>query len=177
MTFSEATWQGTLPGKPEPYFLDSGDGERSVCFDQLFTVLLSADETQGQFGCFTMEAHKGQRIVAHSHVKDHETFYIVEGNVRVFLEDHEGNQVSKLLTAGDFGFVPATYVHAFEVESTYTKVFGACTAGFERFFHALGKPTDDKGAPTEVYMPPREQMMEAFQRFGNIPKLDQQWKE
>lgn len=177
MTFSEATWQGLLPGSPEPFFLDSGDGERSICFDQLFTVLLSGDETGGQFGCFTMEAGKGQTIPAHSHVKDHETFYVVEGSVKVFLEDHEGVQVSKVLQQGDFAFVPATYLHAFRVDSTYAKVFGACTAGFERFFHALGQPTDDRGVPTMPFIPPMEQMVGAFQRFGNIPKLDQQWKE
>lgn len=177
MTFSEATWQGTLPGRPEPYFLDSGDGERSVAFDQLFTILLSADETDGQFGCFTMEASKGETIVAHSHIRDHETFYVVEGEIRLFLEDHEGNQVSRLLKPGDFGYVPATYIHAFRVESTYTKVFGTCTAGFERFFHDLGQPTDDRGAPTDFYLPSREQMGAAFQKYGNIPKLDQQWQE
>jgi quercetin 2,3-dioxygenase len=177
MTFSEATWQGVLPGRPEPFFLDAGDGERSVAFDQLFTILLSKDETDGQFGCFTMEARKGDTIVAHSHIKDHETFFVVEGEVKLFLEDHEGNQVSKLLTPGDFGFVPATYIHAFRVESSYTKVFGTCTAGFERFFHDLGQPTDDRGAPEEFFMPSREQMGAAFQKYGNIPKLDQQWQE
>ena len=177
MTFSEATWQGLLPGKPEPFFLDAGDGERSIVFDQLFTVLLSQDETGGQFGAFTMEARKGQLIPAHSHVKDHETFYVVEGSLKLFLEDHEGNQVSRVLNEGDFAFVPATYLHAFRVDAPYVKVFGACTAGFERFFHALGKPTDDKGAPEVPFIPSQEQMIGAFQTFGNIPKLDQQWKE
>lgn len=177
MTFSEATWQGILPGRPDPFFLAAGDGERSVAFDQLFTVLLSSDETDGQFGCFTMEAAKGQTIVAHSHVKDHETFYVVEGSLTLFLEDHDGEQHKRLLTPGDFGFVPATYLHAFRVESSYTKVFGACTAGFERFFHELGQPTDDRGVPAQPFIPSREQMGATFQKFGNIPKLDQQWKE
>lgn len=177
MTFSEATWQGILPGSPEPFFLEAGDGERSVVFDQLFTVLLSADETQGQFGCFTMEAKAGQTIVAHSHVSVHETFYVVEGQVKLFLEDHEGNQISKVLRPGDFGFVPATYTHAFRAEGDYNKVFGVSTGGFERFFHALGQPTDDRGAPNVPFIPSREQMGAAFGRFDNIPKLDQQWKE
>ena len=177
MTFSEATWQDLLPGRPEPYFLEAGDGERAIVFDQLFTVLLSKDETDGQFGAFTMEARQGQLIPAHSHVKDHETFYVVEGSLKVFVEDHDGNQVSRVLNAGDFAFVPATYIHAFRVDAPYAKVFGACTAGFERFFHELGQPTDDTGAPTVPFIPPMEQMIGAFQKFGNIPKLDQQWKE
>jgi quercetin 2,3-dioxygenase len=177
MTFSEATWQGVLPGGPEPFFLEAGDGERSVVFDQLFTVLLSADETQGQFGCFTMETRKGDIIVAHSHVDVHETFYVVEGQVKLFLEDHEGKQLTRVLNAGDFGYVPATYVHAFRAEGIYNKVFGVSTGGFERFFHALGTPTDDKGAPSVPFIPSREQMGEAFGRYSNIPKFDQQWQE
>ena len=177
MTFSDPTWQGLLPGKPEPYFLSAGDGERSVVFDQLFTVLLSSDETQGQFGAFTMESHKGQTIVAHTHLNVHETFYVVDGRVTLFLEDHEGNQVTRVLEPGDFGFVPATYVHAFRAEADYNKVFGISTGGFERFFHALGQPTDDRGAPTVPFIPSREQMGAAFGRYDNIPKLDQQWKE
>lgn len=177
MTFSPATWQDALPGKPEPYFLDAGEGERSIVFDQLFTVLLSGDETNNQFGAFVMEAKKGQLIPAHSHIKDHETFYVVEGSLKLFLEDHEGNQVDRVLNEGDFAFVPATYIHAFRVDSPYVKVFGACTAGFERFFQDLGQPTDDKGAPDVPFIPPMDQMVAAFQKFGNIPKLDQQWQE
>lgn len=175
MTFSDPTWQGLLPGAPEPYVLQAGDGERSVVFDQLFTVLLSADETGGQFGCFTMEARKGDTIVAHSHVSVHETFYVVEGRLTLFVEDHDGSQISKVLNPGDFGFVPATYIHAFRAEGDYNKVFGCSTGGFERFFHALGKPTDDTGAPTVPFIPSREQMGAAFSAFDNIPKLDQQW--
>jgi hypothetical protein len=51
--------QFALPGKPVPYFLEAGEGERTHLFDQLFTVLLSGDETDGQFGVFTMEAPRG----------------------------------------------------------------------------------------------------------------------
>lgn len=177
MTFSPATWQGVLPGEPKPYFLDNGDGERAVCFDQMFTVLLSGDETDNQFGAFVMEARKGDLIPSHSHVKDHETFYVVEGQITVYLEDKDGTQTRKVLKEGDFGFVPATYLHAFQVDASYVKVFGACTAGFERFFQNLGQPTDDRGVPEGFYLPPREHMQEVFQRFGNIPKFDQQWKE
>jgi quercetin 2,3-dioxygenase len=82
-----------------------------------------------------------------------------------------------VLNEGDFAFVPATYIHAFRVDAPYVKVFGACTAGFERLFHDLGQPTDDTGAPDIPFIPPMEQMQAAFKKFGNIPKLDQQWEE
>jgi quercetin 2,3-dioxygenase len=76
MTFEFASRpQGSpLPGAPVPYFLSDGDGEHGVVIDSLATVLLSADETQGQFGMFTMDAPKGGAIPAHSHGTHHEIF-------------------------------------------------------------------------------------------------------
>jgi quercetin 2,3-dioxygenase len=40
-----------LPGRPEAFFLQRGEGEHAQLFTDLFTVLLSGDETGGQFGC------------------------------------------------------------------------------------------------------------------------------
>jgi len=177
MTFSDPTWAGVLPGEPRPFFLDSGDGERSVVFDSLITVLLSADETQGQFGMFTLEAPAGRAIPSHTHVDVHEIFYIVEGSVKVFVEDHAGVQTARILKPGDFGYVPATYLHSFRAEAEYNKILGVCTGGFERFFQALGQNTDDRGAPVQPYIPQPEQMGAAFGRYSNIPKFDQVWAE
>ena len=38
-------WKGILPGKPQPYVLRKGEGEHAMLFTDLFTVLLSGDET------------------------------------------------------------------------------------------------------------------------------------
>lgn len=177
MTFSDPTWAGILPGEPKPFFLESGQGERSAVFDSLVTVLLSGNETQNQFGMFTLEAPAGRTIVSHTHEDVHEIFYVIEGKVKVFVEDHEGNQEARILTPGDFGYVPATYLHAFRAEGDFNKILGVCTAGFERFFQALGKNTDDTMPPMPPYIPSPEQMGQAFGKFSNIPKFDQEWKE
>jgi quercetin 2,3-dioxygenase len=50
-----------LPGGPKPYFLSDGEGEKAIVIDSLFTVLLSADETDGQFGVFTMDGPRVTR--------------------------------------------------------------------------------------------------------------------
>src|SRR3954470_19492760 len=90
----------TLPGKPVPYFLEAGEGERAHLFDQLFTVLLSGDETDGQFGVFTMEAPRGRTIPVHSHADVHEIFYVLDGLVRVAIEDTDGEVYDRVLTGG-----------------------------------------------------------------------------
>ncbi len=90
----------TLPGKPVPYFLEAGDGERSHLFDQLFTVLLSGDETDGQFGVFTMEAPRGDAIPVHSHAGVHEIFFVLDGRIRVVVEDGAGRTAAGRTATG-----------------------------------------------------------------------------
>lgn len=83
-------WSGILPGRPEPFFLDKGEGEHAKLFADTFTVLLSGDETEGQFGVFTATCPAGEIIPAHSHADTHETFYVVEGKVLLFVQLADG---------------------------------------------------------------------------------------
>ena len=92
-------WQGQLPGTPEPYVLRRGEGEHAKLFGDLFTVLLSGDETQGQFGIITAECPPGDVIPTHRHDATHETFFVLEGKVRLFFEDPDGAHQTRLRTA------------------------------------------------------------------------------
>jgi quercetin 2,3-dioxygenase len=155
-----------LPGAPVPYFLSEGAGEHAVVIDSLATVLLSADETQGQFGMFTMDAPKGRAIPAHSHGTHHEIFYVVRGEITVFLDDQDGKRQVRELGPGDFGYVPAGIVHAYRVETDQTRILGVSTAGFERFFSVFGVPTEARTYPEQpLGLPPVERIIEAGRRF------------
>src|SRR6185437_8304940 len=81
---------GILPGTPAPFFLDKGEGEKSVVFDTLFTVLLTGDETEGQYDVFTTEGNAGDIIPAHIHPYTHEIFFVLEGAVHVWQDDEKG---------------------------------------------------------------------------------------
>jgi quercetin 2,3-dioxygenase len=52
-------WQALLPGKPQPYVLERGEGEHAMLFTDLFSVLLSGGETEGQLGIITSESPAG----------------------------------------------------------------------------------------------------------------------
>ena len=160
-------FQGILPGTPAPFYLDNGQGEKSIVFDQLFTILLTGDETDGQYGAFTVDAPKGDMIPPHLHVNTHEIFYVVDGSITVWMDDQKGFQGKKLMGKGDFGFVPLNTVHAFRMEET-TRIFGVSTGGFERFFHDMGTPTDQAGVPQQPYITPIPQMIAAGQKYGTI---------
>ncbi|MEV7284968.1 quercetin 2,3-dioxygenase [Streptomyces sp. NPDC093252] len=163
----------TLPGSPEPYFLEAGDGERSVVGNELFTVLISGDETDGQFGCFVMEGPAGEWVPAHSHDDVHEVFYVMEGELEVRMDDRQGKRVKKVLAPGDFAFVPAGLVHNYHILTPRAKAIGVATGGFERFFHAVGLPTDLRGGiPPEPFFASPDVLREAGSRFRNTHRPD-----
>lgn len=96
-----------IPSEPgRPYFIDKGLGDRALLFDNLFTIYAGGEQTENTFNFFTCDAPKGDLIPAHSHPDTYEVFFITSGAVRLFVEDLEGHQYDKLLTEGDFGFVP-----------------------------------------------------------------------
>ena len=156
-----------LPGRPVPYFLDAGEGERAHLFDSLVTVLLSGDETDGQFGVFTLEAPRGEAIPVHRHADVHEIFFVLDGHIRVFVEGTDGERTDRLLTPGDFGYVPAGLRHSFRVESHRSKCLGVNTGGFERFFAAAGRRTDERVPPVPHHIPAPEHLQRAAREYRN----------
>ncbi|WP_166980822.1 quercetin 2,3-dioxygenase [Paramicrobacterium fandaimingii] len=155
---------GILPAAPSPYVLGNGEGEKSLVFDQLFTILLSADETDDQYGAFTMQGHKGDRIPAHMHLATHEIFYVVDGEISVWMDDQADYHSKTTLVTGDFAYVPSGTVHAFQIHNS-SKVFGCGTAGFERFFHAMGQKTNAT-EPGGIYVPDFTVMKAAGEKYA-----------
>lgn len=160
-------YEGILPGTPTPFFLEPGEGEKSVVFDTTFTILLSGDETEDQFGAFTTIGPAGERIPAHYHPNAHEIFYILDGAVQLWIDDQKGFSENRILKQGGFGYIPKGAVHAFQMVEA-SRVFGISTGGFERFFNALGTPTDDPGVPPVPYIPPFPQMLAAGEKYGTV---------
>lgn len=169
-------WKGLLPGRPAPYVLPRGEGEHAMLFTDLFSVLLSGDETNGQFGVITSDSPAGKIIPTHSHNKTHETFYILDGKVRLFFEDADGTKTSKLLLPGDFGYVPAGIPHAYQVEEA-ARMLGVLSGGFERFFQHMGAPTDNGTKDQPPFIPDFPRMQAAAQEHDMQFLRDYQWPE
>ena len=153
-------WKGSLPGRPAPYVLRRGEGEHAVLFRDVFTVLLSGDETDGQFGIITATSPAGDIIPTHAHNGTHETFYILEGRIRLFFVDAAGEKATALLSPGDFAYVPAGTPHAYQVEED-ARLTGTMTGGFERFFQHMGTATDHTGTDQPPFVPDLPRMQAA----------------
>jgi quercetin 2,3-dioxygenase len=157
-----------IPSEPgKPYFIEKGMGDRALLFTDLFTIYAGAEQTEGTFNFFTCDAPKGDIIPTHSHPDTYEVFFVTSGAVRLFAEDLEGEQYDKLLTEGDFGFVPKNCPHSYKVERHRTQIVGVAAGPggtFERFFENLGTPTEDLAVPApKPYIPSPEQ-------FGTVPQ-------
>ncbi|MFJ9928116.1 quercetin 2,3-dioxygenase [Streptomyces misionensis] len=154
------------PGKP--YFIEKGLGDRAHLFGDLVTVYAGGEQTENTFNFFTVEGPKGDIIPAHVHADTHEVFYVTDGAVRLFVEAQDGEQYEKLLTPGDFGFVPKNCTHAYRMERHHNRVVGVAAGPggtFERFFETLGTPTEDFRLPSTPYVPEPEKFGTASRQF------------
>lgn len=82
------------------------------------------------------------------------------------MEDLAGEQHEKLLTPGDFGFVPKNCPHAYRMERHHSQVVGVAAGPggtFERFFENLGTPTGELGLPARPFVPEPE-------KFATVPQ-------
>ncbi|MEL7974815.1 quercetin 2,3-dioxygenase [Isoptericola sp. F-RaC21] len=148
-----------LPAGPSPYFLGEAEGDKLVLFDQLFTLLTTSPQTSGQFDAFVTEGRPGQAVPAHFHRTTHETFFVLSGAIRLWVDDQAGGRETRILEEGGFGYVPRDTIHSYRIERT-GKIFGVTSAGFTDFFRAVARPTDKAGIPepAEFHIPSFDEM-------------------
>ena len=127
---------GEVPADMHPYVLEAGEGIRLVVADQLFTLLTTQGNTNGQFIAVLTEGPKGGAIIEHFHECHTEIFFNLEGQMTVW-----ANRQEMPFQPGDFLHVPPNPIHSYRLASPYTKFLGFLNPGlFEPFFHTLGDP-------------------------------------
>src|SRR3712207_2318025 len=75
----------------------------------LFTFLATAEETGGQLACIDITVRKGIAIPPHTHTRDDESFYILEGAVLCHIGDSEYHAQQ-----GGFVFLPRNIPHTWQ---------------------------------------------------------------
>ncbi len=89
-----------------------------------------------------MKARQGDRIPAHMHLKTHEFFYVVDGEISVWMDDQDGYHTKTTLTTGDFAYRSGGDRPRLQDREHHDRVRRRARAGFERFFHAIGQKTE-----------------------------------
>ena len=127
---------GEIPTGVMPYVLEAGEGKRLVAADQLFTVLTTQKNTDGQFIAVMTEGPKGNAIIQHYHEQHTEMFFCIDGQMTVWANGQE-----LPFYPGDFLHIPPNTVHSYRLDAHYTRFLGFLTPGlFEPFFHTIGDP-------------------------------------
>jgi quercetin 2,3-dioxygenase len=97
-----------LPGKPSPYKLDAGEGQRFTFGGQLATVIARNEDLGTSMAGTILSGGKGEHFPLHRHASTHEAMYVVEGSISFTLGDK-----TFVLSPGDYINIPPGTAHGF----------------------------------------------------------------
>jgi quercetin dioxygenase-like cupin family protein len=148
---------------PKPYRLASGEGLADVWWKTgRITVKAGPDETGNAFSQFVVDDPRGSGPPVHVHHNEDEAFYVLEGQVTMFVG---GERID--LEAGDYCFGPRDVPHAYLVRSEHARFISTISpAGIEQLFVSLGTQVAGAEPPTDMVMPPMPEMARLFADHG-----------
>jgi quercetin 2,3-dioxygenase len=130
--------RNVLPGQQQPYFLESGEGERHSLGPFLATIIGNGRDTGALMEGVVLTGAKDSAVPLHGHKGSHEAIYVLEGSARLRLGDSEF-----ALEGGDYASVPPGTAHSFTFTSHRTRLltwtFGGNGAAM---YAALGEPSE-----------------------------------
>src|SRR3954470_8131960 len=128
-----------------PITLDPGQGEALWFNNDLLTFKATGAQTAGAYLLVEELARQGKVTPLHIHPHETETFYVVEGELRMHIEGEE-----RTVAAGGFVSVPPGVRHAYLVTSELARTLLLVTPGsgaMETFFREAGAPAADRMLP------------------------------
>ena len=129
---------------------------------ETFTYFLAAGEqTGGAFALVDEQAKRGDSVPLHRHEADMESFYVLEGEVTLFIGDQPGVRAG----AGSFAHVPGGTVHGFRIESETARYLILTTPRHGEFYRAITLPAQPNGSPPETSIE-GPQIKQASQKYG-----------
>jgi quercetin dioxygenase-like cupin family protein len=108
------------------------------------TYFLATGEQTGEAFCLVDEqAMRGESVPLHRHPDDMESFYVLEGELTLFIGDQPGSRAP----AGSFAHIPGGTVHGFRVESEKARYLILTTARHGQFYRAITLASRPGGLP------------------------------
>jgi mannose-6-phosphate isomerase-like protein (cupin superfamily) len=111
--------------------------------DNLATVHIDGDASGGAYSLVEVTSPGGSMPPLHVHHDDDETFFVQEGELRLF---HSGTEVT--LTAGQSALAPRGVPHTYRVESERARYLVISSpAGFEQFVRTASDDAPNNELP------------------------------
>ena len=127
--------------------MEPKEGEALWFNNDLLTVKATGAQTDGAFLLVEELARRGKATPLHVHPEEEETFYVLEGELRLHLGGSD-----RSLGAGGFVSVPRGVPHAYLVTSETARSLVLITPGtgaMESFFRDAGEPARERALPAE----------------------------
>jgi quercetin dioxygenase-like cupin family protein len=135
---------------------EPGEGEAWWWFGLLATIKATGEQTGGAYSLVEILAPDGYESVLHVHHLEDEGFYILEGEITLYV----GEQKIKA-PPGSFAFGPKDVPHAFRVDSGPARLlFILSPAGMEGFIRESSEPARSLTIPPAPEEEPDEAEME-----------------
>src|SRR3954452_2363347 len=132
------------------YLLHESDGEEFWLLGMHQTIKIGREDTGGAYGLVEVLVPAGIGSPWHVHPEEDEWFYVLEGELTVWVAD------TKLpLKAGSFAFGPKGVPHTFYCETGVARMLvGFAPMQFEGFQREVGEPALERVLPPPAEGPP-----------------------
>jgi quercetin dioxygenase-like cupin family protein len=127
----------------EAYLHHQGESELRWMGETSTYFLATGDDTDGKFALVDERAKRGERVPLHLHRDDVESFYVVEGEITLYI----GGQPGVRASVGSFAHIPGGTVHGFRIESETARYLILTTPRHGQFYRAITLPSRPGGLP------------------------------
>jgi len=153
----------------QPGLIHSGEGRRLAIPGGICNIKATGEDTGGTYAMIEMLIPPQSGPPPHTHSREVESFYILEGSLSFWLSDRKLTG-----SAGCLVIAPPGHTHAFKNEGDEpARVLLLITpAGLEEFFQEVGVPIKEESALSEHFTPENlEQMVTTAAKYGVETKL------
>jgi quercetin dioxygenase-like cupin family protein len=117
----------------DAYLYQPGESELRWLGDTSTYFLATGERTGGAFCLVDEQANRGESVPLHRHPDDMESFYVLEGEIALYIEDQPGVRAP----AGSFAHIPGGTVHGFRTESERARYLILTTPRHGEFYRAI----------------------------------------
>jgi quercetin dioxygenase-like cupin family protein len=143
--------------------IQAGQGEARWWFGGLAEIKTTAADTGGQLTIIEVTEPPGMEAPLHVHHREDEGFWILEGEVTLYVGDGTIEA-----SAGDFAWGPRDIPHRYTVGPNGCRMLFICTpAGFENLVRDMSVPAETRTLPPASDEEPDMEMVAAVaQKYG-----------
>ena len=144
----------------DAYVVRPDEAERRWLGETFSDFLATGERTDGAFCLVDERSNRGESVPLHRHPDDMESFYVVDGELTIYLGDQPFSA-----PAGSFAYIPGGVVHGFRVESETARYLILTTPRHGEFYRAISLTSGPgEAAPDESL--PAGRIKQASEDYG-----------